>query len=119
MAYADFVANKAAEWRRRADDYERDGLHAAAAIYRRAAGELEADHAAFLDERLSASQAEAESGFSALHIRLLRAHGVIGDTRRDLPRKPGHGVAHGARPTQSLVPSLTEEVLAARQQRVG
>ena len=80
--------------------------------------QLEDEYHLWLDERLTAAEAAAESGYTATGIRQLRARGVIGDCRRDLPRKPGHGVARPrprGRPGVADVPSIADRVLRARR----
>lgn len=54
--------------------------------------QLEAEYELHMEAALSARDAAAESGYSEDNIRLLRRRGIISDRRRDLPRKPGHGV---------------------------
>jgi len=78
--------------------------------------QLEADYAAHMDETLSATHAAAESGYTPQNIRLLRRNGTIGDTRRDLPRKPGHGVMRAPMLRVTSAPrSLADDILAARR----
>lgn len=82
--------------------------------------EMEEAYAAFLDERLTPQQAAAESGFSDRHIRLLRAQGVISDRRRDLPRRPGHGLVRGpqrvAAAGQGTAPGVAPDPAAVADQ---
>ncbi len=80
----------------------------AAAIWERAAEMVEESLRRSGLELLTLPQAEAESGYSRDHLRRLIDEGTIPDAsavdgsrsilRKDLPRKPGHGVAH-AHPT--------------------
>ena len=65
-------------------------------------------------ERLTLPQAARESGYSVDHLRRLIDEGTIPNAsvdgsksifRMHLPRKPGHGVAHGVAPSRPAVPS--------------
>jgi hypothetical protein len=113
----DYVQRLIQRWRERATDYELDGQNGAAKIYRNVANELEAERTTYLDTRLSVSEAAAESGFTTRHIRTLRQQGIIGDTRRDLPRRPGHGIVRGPRAVPSDVDAAASDILAARRAR--
>ena len=77
---------------------------------------LESEYQEHLDEKLTAREAALESGYSEDNIRLLRRRGVISERRRDLPRKPGHGVD---RPKPVVVatepPSIAERVVGMRR----
>ncbi len=83
----------------------------AAAIWERAAEMVEESLRRSGLELLTLPQAEAESGYSRDHLRRLIDEGKIPNAstvdgsrsilRKDLPRKPGHGVA----PTHPAVPS--------------
>src|SRR5436309_2994829 len=100
----DFVERFVTRLRERAGDPLLGGS-AEARLVERIAEQLEAEYTAYLDEKLSTTQAAAESGFTPQGIRLLRRRGIIGDRRRDLPRKPGHGVVRSPRaidPTPSI-----------------
>lgn len=79
--------------------------------------QLEEEHQQYLDSVLSAREAAAESGFTEHHIRLLRRQRIISDRRRDLPRKPGHGV-ESPRPiavAHDHVSSIADRVLGRRR----
>ncbi len=90
----------------------------AAAIWERAAEMAEQSLRQSGLERLTLQQAEQESGYSRDHLRRLIDEGTIPDAsatdgskailRKDLPKKPGHGVA-AVRP-----PVASSRVQAAR-----
>lgn len=79
--------------------------------------QLEAEYELHMEAMLTAREAAEESGYSEDNIRLLRRRGIISDRRRDLPRKPGHGVeSRGPRATSrqgahTAVPSIADRVL--------
>lgn len=78
--------------------------------------EMEEEHERFLNEELPPRQASLESGFTQQSIGNWRRANVIGTTRRDLPRKAGHGVQRA--PRISAEPrSIADKVLGRR--RVG
>jgi hypothetical protein len=78
--------------------------------------QLEHEHQEYLDAVLTPREAAAESGFTEHHIRLLRRQRVISNRRRDLPRKPGHGVER-PKPigVADNVPSIADRVLGRRR----
>ncbi len=99
-------------WERQAHAYAEDGaLVRGDALLRRVAAEFEAGWAAWQNEALSLQEASRESGYSADHLARLVRDGALpnaGDwrapriLRRDLLRKPGHGVGT-ATPTATVV----------------
>ena len=106
-------------WRREAGCYERDGaLVNASAILRRCAVELETVAVAHDNESLDLRAAAAESGYSPDHLGRLIRHGTLPNAgvdfaprilRRNLPRKPGHGV-----PTPTISGTLASRTEIAR-----
>lgn len=84
------------------------------------ADEVETAFDAYQNERLSTSQAAAESGYSRNQIRLLRINGVISDRRCDLPRKPGHGVVkQKPQLTRDAAADLADDVISAHRRRAS
>jgi len=78
--------------------------------------QLEQEYQQHLEESLSTRQAAIESGYSEDNIRLLRRRRVISDRRRDLPRKPGHGVlTTPPTPISAKTPSIADRVLGRKQ----
>ena len=77
--------------------------------------QLEREYQQHLDESLSTRQAALESGYSEDNIRLLRRRHIISDQRRDLPRKPGHGVERAPPLTSEKTPSIADRVLGRRR----
>jgi hypothetical protein len=78
--------------------------------------QLEREYQQHLDESLSTRQAAVESGYSEDNIRLLRRRRVISDRRRDLPRKPGHGVEPSVPALASdKTPSIADRVLGRKR----
>ncbi len=96
----------------------------AAAIWERAAEMAEQSLRRSGLERLTLQQAEAESGYSRDHLRRLIDEGTIPDAsvadgsrailRKDLPRKPGHGVA-AVRPTVASSRVQAARAVAGRE----
>ncbi len=96
----------------------------AAAIWERAAEMAEQSLRRSGLERLTLPQAEAESGYSRDHLRRLIDEGTIPNAsvadgskailRKDLPRKPGHGVA-AARPTVASSRVQAARAVAGRE----
>ena len=87
----------AASWSVEADSLERWGDDRGAAILRRCASELNSAAREHEDEAMTITEAAAESGYSADHLRSLVASGEIPNAGRkgsprirrgDLPRKP-------------------------------
>jgi hypothetical protein len=79
--------------------------------------QLEEEWQQYQDTTLSTREAALESGYSEDNIRLLRRRGAISDRRRDLPRKPGHGV-DAPQPiavADDTVPSIADRVLGRRR----
>lgn len=105
----DLVGDFIAELRRRASDAVFGGS-AEARVCARLADELEARRAAYLDEELTVVEAAEITGYDESSLRRWRAAGTITLCRRDLPRKPGHGVQRAPRAV-SQRPSIADEVL--------
>src|SRR5712691_9072169 len=77
----------AGQWRREANQYERDGVPGHAVLLRRVATELERARRTHELEELTFVHAAAESGYSAAHLRrLFPARQTV--PRGSLPRKP-------------------------------
>jgi hypothetical protein len=98
----DFIDRKITEWRARASEYDRDGAVAQARVYSRLADELEEAMRAWLNEELSVPAAAEYSGYDESAIRKMRSDGRVPASadgrirRKDLPKKPGHGVHRAA-----------------------
>lgn len=105
----DFVLEFIDELRRRATDSIFGGS-AEARVCARIANELEAKRAAYLEEEVSIAEAAEITGYDASSLRRWRAQGTISLCRRDLPRKPGHGVAAPVRRAEGSG-SIADEVL--------
>lgn len=101
----DWLKRKIEQLRGKAAEYQRDGVDVAARVYARLADELEEGWQQHGEEELSIAEAARESGYDESAIRKMRKSGRLpegpngGIRRRDLPRKPGHGVTpRGPRP---------------------
>lgn len=92
------------------------GESAEARLLVKLAEEIEREYVAHQDERLTPRAAAEESGFTVQAIRVWRAEGRISDRRRDLPRKPGHGVQRGPQAVPST-PSIADRVLSSTRRR--
>lgn len=89
----DFVNEKLAEWRKRQAEYERDGNTVGAGIYRRVIDDLESAQSTHNDHELTLAEAVDYTGYSDDALRNMKNDGRIPDfRRRNLPRKPGHGI---------------------------
>ena len=91
----------ATAWAATAAVLRRHAAEGAAIAYEESARQLRARVAEYLDEALAPDLAGEESGYTGFHITRLIAEGKVpnagsGDRpavlRRNLPRKPGHGV---------------------------
>lgn len=109
----DFVERFVQQLRARAGD-PLLGSSAEARLVERIAEQLEAEYQAHQNERLSTARAAAESGFTPQAIGRWRREGLIGDRRRDLPRKPGHGVTK-PQLVGDPTPSIADRVLGKRR----
>jgi hypothetical protein len=96
MSFGDLPA----EFRETATSLRRDGGAEQPAIaWERAAQRIEEELTGHLTERLSLREAAIESGYTVGHISRMIRNGTIpveedGTVlRRDLPKKPGHGIA--------------------------
>ncbi len=88
---ARFVEDFIKELRQRANDTV-FGASAEARVCALLADELQKKHDAYLNEQLSVAEAAEISGYDESSLRRWRAAGTITLCRRDIPRKPGHGV---------------------------
>jgi hypothetical protein len=117
----DFVTEQITVWRKRAADYRADGNEQGANIYARVAKELEDAVTTYEEKELSMAEAMAFSGYSDDALRNMTNDGRVPDLRRkNLPRKPGHGVAEpelriGPRP--SLSEKINGDIRAAGGRR--
>lgn len=94
------LGNLPAEFREKAETLRRDGGAEQAAIgWERAAQRLDEELTGHLEERLSLDQAVIESGYTMSSVRRMYRDGKMPMQddrtvlRRDLPKKPGHGIA--------------------------
>lgn len=78
------------------------------------ADDIERQYRAIMDEEVTIAEAERLTGYDASSIRRMVAEQKITLRRRDLPRKPGHGVDALPRvlPMRS---SLSEQILHGAQ----
>jgi hypothetical protein len=109
----DFVQRFADSLRARARD-PLLGTSSEARQLERVADELEAEWSAHQNERLTGVKAAEESGFTPQAIGRWRREGLISDRRKDLPRKPGHGVTKPG-PSKHETPSIADRVLRGRK----
>ena len=107
----EWVAELTAEWRARADEYERDGVNTHL-LLRRLADDLEASATSYYLETLTVAAAAEETGYTPDYLyRALRAGTLLNVggpksprvRRSDLPRKAGRTV------------TLAEEINARRR----
>lgn len=113
-----WLERKIREYRAKAAEYERDGQIGGARLYARVADELEEEARAHGAEELTFGEAAKESGYDESALRKMVRGGRLskgpggGIRRRDLPRKPGHGI-HPPKPQRAPQTSSAAEQLGA------